>query len=101
MLFPLSNNIESDCEQNFDETVEFIENSDPQLIVEDSDGESLKEEPTYQGPMTCSHTQLLMKANLLMRMHFGDNQCFEPKQETWISSLYQKAISFLKCFIKN
>ena len=100
MLFPLSHNIESDSEQNFDENVEFIENTDPQLIVEDSDRESLEEEPTYQGPMTHSHMQLLMKANLLMRVHFGDDQCFKSERETWFSSLYQKVISFFRSFIK-
>ena len=77
MPFPLSNNIESDFEQNFDENDELIANTDSQLIVKDSDRESLEEEPTYQGPMTHSHTQMLMKANLVMRMHFGDEQCFE------------------------
>ena len=56
MLFPLNVTIESDYEQISDELVEFIEQTDPQQSVEDSDRKSMEEEPTYQGPITQSHT---------------------------------------------
>ena len=52
MLFPLSVSIESDYEGNFDGTDRVIETADLQQPAEVSDGESLEEEPTYQGPMT-------------------------------------------------
>ena len=90
-----------DFEQNFDENDELIANTDPQPIVEDSDRESLEEEPTYQRPMTHSCTQMLMKANVVIRMHFGNEQCFKPEKETWISSLYQKVILFFKRLYQN
>ena len=40
----------------------------------DSDETNL---PIYQGPETCSHTKLLMKANIVMNDHFGINSDFE------------------------
>ena len=52
MLFPLNVTIESDYKRNFDGTDRVIETADLQQSVEVSDGESLEEEPTYQGPMT-------------------------------------------------
>ena len=56
-------------------------------------GESLEEEPTYQGPMTQSHTQALMKANLIMMMHFGEDYIFKPRNKTWsIQKFYQSLI---------
>ena len=55
--------------------------------MEISDGESLEEEPTYQGPMTQSCMQALMKANLAMMIHFGGDYNFEPKTERW--SIYK------------
>ena len=81
MLFPLNNKIESDHKQISDEIVEFIEQTDSQLSVEDSDRESLEEEPTYQGPMTQSHMQALMKANLVMMIHFSEDYIFKTEKE--------------------
>ena len=100
MFFPLNVTIESDHERNFDETDGVIETADPQQLAEASDGESLEEEPTYQGPMTQSHMEALMKANLVMMLHFGDDYNFELKDEWWdICKLCHSVISAFRCMI--
>ena len=100
MLFPLNVTIESVHERNFDETDGVIETADLQQLVEASDRESLEEEPTYQGPMTQSHMQALMKANLVTMLHFGDDYNFELKNEQWgIHKLCHSVISAFRCMI--
>ena len=96
MLFPLSVTIESDCGRNFDENDRVIETADLQQLAEVSDRESLEEEPTYQGPMTQSHTQALMKANLAIMIHFGEDYNFELKKEKW--NLYEFCCSVASLF---
>ena len=65
MLYPLSLQLRSESEQHLD--------VDRKSLVEDQSGSvdnSLEEQPVQQGPITCSNTQALMKANLLMSEHF-------------------------------
>ena len=40
----------------------------------------LKDQPIQQGPMTCSCTKALMKANLLMSQHFEIDNRFCPEE---------------------
>ena len=66
MLYPLSFQVQSEPEQHLD--------VDHESLVGDQSGSvdnSLEEQPVHQGPITHSHTQALMKANLLMSEHFG------------------------------
>ena len=65
MLYPLSFQVQNEPEQHLD--------VDHESLVEDQSGSvdnSLEEQPVQQGPITHSHTQALMKANLLMSEHF-------------------------------
>ena len=62
----------------------------------------MEEEPTYQGPMTRSHTQALMKANLAIMIHFGDEPKFKLKEKIWnICNLCHTIISLLKHWISQ
>ena len=66
MLYPLSFQVWSEPKQH-------LENVDHESLVEDQSGSvdnSLEEQPVRWGPITHSHTQALMKANLLMSEHF-------------------------------
>ena len=45
---------------------------------EENADESLEEQPVLQGPMTRSHTKVLMKANLVMSDHFDIDNSFCP-----------------------
>ena len=70
MLYPLSFQVQHD-------------NIDYESLVGDqleSVDNSLEDQPIQQGPMTCSHTKALMKANLLMSEHFDIDNRFCPEE---------------------
>ena len=71
MLYPLSFQVQSEHEQHDD--------VDHESLVGDqleSADDSLEDQPIQQGPMTCSCTKALMKANLLMSEHFDIDNSF-------------------------
>ena len=55
---------------------------------EDSDETNV---PIYQGPQTCNHTKLLMKANIVTNDHFGINSDFVPQitRPRWLNFYYR------------
>ena len=62
-------------------------------VLNDSDSMDFDETnlPIYQGPQTCSHTKLLMKANIVMNDHFGINSDFMPHvaRPGWLNFYYK------------
>ena len=75
MLYPLSFQVQSEHEQHDD-----VDHESSVGDQSESVDDSLEDQPIQQGPMTCSHTKALMKANLLMSEHFGIDNSFCPKK---------------------
>ena len=73
MLYPLSFQVQSEHEQHDDVDHESLVGDQLESV-----DDSLEDQPIQQGPMTCSHTKALMKANLLMFEHFGIDNSFCP-----------------------
>ena len=75
MLYPLSFQVQSEHEQH-----DYIDHESLVGDQSESVDNSLEDQPFQQGPMTCSHTKALMKANLLMSEHFGIDNSFCPEK---------------------
>ena len=61
MLYPLSFQVQNEHERHDDIGNESLVGDQSESV-----DDSLKDQPTQQGPITHSHTKALMKANLLM-----------------------------------
>ena len=79
MLFPLNQNIQSDNLQPID--VDESEKSTNTKEVEEIVDVDIGNQPKIEGPMTCSKTKQLMKANILMSEMFDQDFTFVPQND--------------------
>ena len=74
-MYPLGFQVQSEHEQHDDVDYESLVGDQLESV-----DDSLEDQPIRQGPMTCSHTKALMKANILTSEHFGINNSFCPEK---------------------
>ena len=104
MLYPLSFQVQSEHEQHDDIDHESLVGDQSESV-----DNSLEDQPIQQGPMTCSHTKALMKANLLMSEHFGIDNSFYPEETVqseesgckWTSIIRQAVNCYMQIFQLN
>ena len=94
MLYPIQYELGSEKFNTVDVPVSTgnVQNEGDEVLNDsnsaDSDETNL---PIYQSPQTCSHTKLLMKANIVMNDHFGLNSDFvlQITRPGWLNFYYR------------